>query len=245
MGLKSLMKSITKGIIPQRVANWVIEDFTQYGNLTYAQEGEDKLLERLMNTHEKGVFVDVGAHHPRLLSNTYYFYKKGWRGINIDATPGAMDLFKVYRPEDINLEIPIAQQSAAMPFYMFNFPELNTFSEESRDNFLKWPGVKLVDTLILSTQTLANVLDAYLGQAGASGIDFFSIDVEGMDFEVLKSNNWSKYRPKFILIEMLKSDIADILSSDIYSFLAEINYDFVAKTYNTVFFKTAELKLDF
>ncbi len=53
------------------------------------------------NPHYKGFYVDIGAHHPFRYSNTQFFYEKGWRGINIDATPGSMDRFKDFRPEDI------------------------------------------------------------------------------------------------------------------------------------------------
>lgn len=52
-----------------------------------------------------GFYVDVGAHHPMRFSNTYFFYRMGWSGINIDAMPGSMKEFKKYRRRDINLEL--------------------------------------------------------------------------------------------------------------------------------------------
>ena len=58
---------------------------------SYSQEGEDILLSRIFRNQKKGFYVDIGAHHPTRFSNTYYFYKLGWRGINIDAIPQASD----------------------------------------------------------------------------------------------------------------------------------------------------------
>ena len=65
----------------------------RYGLISYSQEGEDMILRRLFETRRRGFYVDVGAHHPRRFSNTYYFYRQGWSGINIDAAPGSMKLF--------------------------------------------------------------------------------------------------------------------------------------------------------
>ena len=74
---------------------------------SYSQEGEDRILQRLFENQTPGFYVDIGAHHPRRFSNTYIFYKQGWRGINVDATPGSMFLFRVFRKRDINLEIAV------------------------------------------------------------------------------------------------------------------------------------------
>jgi hypothetical protein len=55
------------------------------------------ILRRIFEHKQKGFYVDVGAYHPFLFSNTYIFYLRGWRGINIDATPGSMKLFNKFR----------------------------------------------------------------------------------------------------------------------------------------------------
>ena len=56
---------------------------------SYSQEGEDMILRRIFGDKRLGFYVDVGAHDPRRFSNTYYFYKRGWRGINIEPRPGS------------------------------------------------------------------------------------------------------------------------------------------------------------
>jgi hypothetical protein len=86
----------------------------------------------------------------------------------------------------------------------------------------------------METATLEEILDRYLPKN--QEIDFLSIDVEGLDFNVLKSNNFSKYKPKVILIEILVSNLSDIENSEITRFLKKFNYVVFAKTVNTVFF---------
>lgn len=61
---------------------------------SYSQEGEDMVLNRYFQGKNSGFYVDIGAHHPKRFSNTYFFYKKAWCGINIDAMLGSMDRFK-------------------------------------------------------------------------------------------------------------------------------------------------------
>ncbi|MCD7914177.1 MAG: hypothetical protein LUG96_02180 [Tannerellaceae bacterium] len=66
-----------------------------YGSTSYSQEGEDIVLNFLFENKEgyKGFYVDIGTHHPFRFSNTAYFYKQGWQGINIEPTPGAIEVF--------------------------------------------------------------------------------------------------------------------------------------------------------
>jgi len=67
-----------------------------------------------------------------------------------------------------------------------------------------------------------------------------NVDVEGLDIEVLKSNDWVKYRPRFILVESLRSSLEDIKDNPVYGYLKQNGYLFIAKTYNTLFFENIE-----
>ena len=100
------------------------------GERSYSQEGEDRILARLFESSGQGFYVDVGAHHPMRFSNTFLFYRRGWRGVNIDATPGSMRLFDRYRSRDTNIESGVGLTTGVVPFYVFNEPALNTFDRE-------------------------------------------------------------------------------------------------------------------
>jgi FkbM family methyltransferase len=209
---------------------------------SYSQEGEDLVLNRIFDSKFSGFYVDVGAHHPKRFSNTYFFYQRGWRGINIDAMPNSMIIFNQERPFDINLEIAIMGRQGRATYYQFNEPALNGFSETislGRDGLREY---KIIERTAISGMPLSDVLDRHMPPN--TSIDFLTIDVEGLDFDVLKSNNWDRFRPKVILIEILISNLDSLSSDPISTYLLGMNYRLYAKTLNTVFFISNEFLAD-
>lgn len=221
--------------VPSFVKKHWMEEHEKKINVFYSQEGEDILLNRIFENKYDGFYVDIGAHHPTRFSNTYLFYKKGWTGINIDAMPNSMIEFNVLRPKDINIEVAISNEESVLTYYEFNEKAINTFSKTQADKIIQNNVYKLVNEHNIRTTTLENLLDKHYSIN--KPIDFMSIDVEGLDFMVLKSNNWSKYKPTYVLVETLSSDISSVLESDVYKFLQEKGYNFFAKTKNTCFFE--------
>ena len=199
-------------------------------NLCYSQNGEDLILNRLLENKEKGFFIDVGAHHPIRFSNTYLFYKKGWSGINIDAMPGSMTKFNKIRPKDINIECGVGLKNDQQTFYQFNETALNTFSKKEALSKNK-DGYKIIKSNFLQVESLENLLDKYMPRN--TKIDFLNIDVEGKDEEVLISNNWEKYKPNYLLIEILREEDIDDNCSSIKKFLKSKGYIPINKIFNT------------
>ena len=78
------------------------------------------------------------------------------------------------------------------------------------------------------------ILDTHLKN---HNIDVLNVDVEGMDLDVLNSNDWSKYRPKFVIVEMLKSNFSEIEKEPIFLFMKKQDYVIFSKQVNSVFFK--------
>ena len=202
-------------------------------NYSYSQEGEDMVLKRIFD-NKIGFYIDVGAHHPKRFSNTHLLYKKGWKGINIDALPGSMKLFNKIRPRDINLEMGVAEVEDMLNYYVFNEPALNSFSEElskERDKFKDQYFIK--EVIKVKVKRLDTILDTHLLN---NEIDFLNIDVEGLDYDVLKSNNWHKYRPRFVLVEIINSSLHDLDNHPIVKYMKEKNYSMYAKQVYTIFF---------
>ena len=234
MGLRAVLRQLLKYKEPS----------SAFLNECYSQEGEDCILNRIyehqvFKDKQTGFFVDVGALHPIQFSNTYKFYKKGWRGINIDALPGSMKAFKQLRSLDVNLEVPISNEKAAIPFYIFKENALNTFSPEVVEERAK-TGSKVERVINVETNTLSNILDQYL--PASTKIDFLTIDAEGFDFKVLQSNNWQKYRPDILLLES-ELQLLDFMNSDIYHFMQKNGYTIYAKSVKTYFLKNDSLEL--
>lgn len=231
-------KWLTKNLSHQRVSKLKkMRDLfiDSYYSKSYAQEGEDMILKRLFERQKKGFFIDVGSHHPKRFSNTYFFYKRGWRGINIDAMPKSMELFKKHRKRDINLEVAVSDKPAKLTYYEFNEPALNGFSESlslQRDGLENY---KIINQYTIETQTLTKVLDS-VKERMPPEIDFISIDVEGLDFQVIKSLDFVKYQPKVILVEILSKSLDEINNHEIALYLRQLDYLVYAKSINTVFF---------
>lgn len=203
---------------------------------SYSQEGEDMIYRSCFEDRKnyKGFYIDVGAHHPYRFSNTVHFYQNGWRGINIEPTPGAIKLFQLFRRRDVNLDIGIDASVGNLPFYCFNEPALNSFNQKISDERALTTKYKITKVINVKTMPLSQVLDQHL-PAGQT-IDFLTIDAEGFDLEVLKSNNWNKYIPLFIMVET-NINLKNLQQSEIYNYLTVRNYELVAKTSRTSFFK--------
>jgi FkbM family methyltransferase len=206
-----------------------------YATKSYSQEGEDMILRRIFEGQKQGFYVDIGAHHPMRYSNTYFFYKQGWSGINIDATPGSMLPFKKMRPRDINIETAISNNQQEMTFFVFNEPALNTFDRELAHQ--RNQGIyRIVREDKIVTQSLTELLAEYLPQG--QEIDFLSIDVEGLDLEVLQSNDWQRFRPFYVLVECIGLSLETLIKDQTYQFLIQQRYELVAKSLNTAIFKS-------
>ena len=234
-----MILKIIKKLTPLFVKNFLrrLESFLTWDpwiNYSYSQEGEDMILKRIFE-NKIGFYIDVGAHHPKRFSNTYLLYRKGWKGINIDALPGSMKLFNKMRPRDINLEIGVAEVEDVLNYYVFNEPALNTFSEKlSNEITNKFKNQYFIKKVIkVKVNRLDKILDKYLHN---NKIDLLNIDVEGLDYDVLKSNNWYKYRPKFVLVEILDSSIHELDNHSIVKFMRIKDYFIYAKQANTIFF---------
>jgi hypothetical protein len=160
--------------------------FNSYSRRSYSQFGEDVVLLNFIDTSKfnSGLYVDIGSYHPCKFSNTYLFYKKGWHGINIDARPGSMNAFVKKRKRDINLEIGISEAEKDLDFYVFDdsYAACNTFSKQIADNHI-CNHMPIKTVVKVKTMRLENILDKYLMEN--KKIIFMSIDVEGLDFEVL------------------------------------------------------------
>lgn len=216
----------------------LLEKFGSNSYRSYAQEGEDLILKRLLEDVKSGFYIDVGAHHPLRFSNTHFFYRKGWSGINIDAMPGSMKAFSVLRKRDINLELPISNSKDVLTYYCFNEPALNGFSKvlsEQRDGK---EGYEIVSTRRIQTYTLTEILDEYLPYNTV--IDFLTVDVEGLDYNVLESLDFSKYQPKYVLVEILNTSLAEIETNEIYQLLRRAGYHLISKSVHTAIFSVVK-----
>jgi len=226
------------------VVDHIISELQPESSLSYSNRGaEDKISEfylehyiglemsgRIDKIYE-GFYVDVGCFHPVRLSNTFSLYKKGWSGINIDAKRGAMENFREQRPQDINLHAAISDVRERKTFYEFESATVSSFDEE---HVAEWKERdRIVDEYELETVPLTDVLDEH---EVPRNFDLLDVDVEGFDLRVLKSLDFTRYRPKLILVEIHDTNAARVTEHPIYAYLADKGYVLEAYALQTGFF---------
>lgn len=221
--------------IPKRIKRKILEEYDvlPYGIISFSQEGEDLIIARFFEGKKDGFYIDIGAHHPVRYSNTYKLYKKGWRGINIDATPGSMDAFRVLRKGDVNIEAVIDDKKQEHFLFVFDDPALNTISKETAEAIERNTKFKIIEKVPVVTTTINEILNDNM--EADQYVDLISIDIEGLDYKIISSLDFTKYNPVLILFEFKDFE----MSKDqwIVEDMCRKGYDFFAKTVNSLFFR--------
>ena len=197
----------------------------------YSQDGEDILLQSYFHriNKKKGFYVDIGAFHPQVFSNTLLFYERGWNGINIDANPDSMKLFKKFRKRDINIEAGVSDKFDELEYYSFKggMSCMNGFNKKLSEERIN-EGLLLKEIIKIKVFPINELLNKYI--PAFCHIDFMSIDIEGLDKTILTSLDWEKYAPDFLLVEELDGEI------DTVSFMNERGYSMIGMTMRTLLF---------
>lgn len=182
---------------------------------SYSQHHEDLLVDFIFQSRELGFYVDVGANDPTFNSNTKRFYDRGWSGINIEPGVAAFKKLVEARPRDINLNFGVAQKRGMLTFHQLSDDTtLSSFKEEDALKMARRHNLTL-ETIKVETQPLRDILSDHLKNRH---IDFMSVDTEGLDLQVLQSNDWHEFRPSVLLVEM-NNEYAHILK-----YLSEQSY---------------------
>lgn len=170
--------------------------------ISYSQCGEDLIVQFIF--WRCGIlyptYIDIGAHHPFHLSNTAFFYAKGCRGINIEANPELLKNFQQHRPQDVNLNIGIGPVGTTLDFYVMEDSSLSTFSPEEV-NLMVSHHKKLQKKISIDVHPIDYVIKTYCNNVFP---DFLSIDVEGWDYDILKTIDFNTSYPKVICVEAVE-----------------------------------------
>lgn len=194
---------------------------------SHSQFNEDLLIDLLFASKNEGLYVDVGANDPVFNSNTKRFYDRGWSGINIEPGIGPYEKLCKARPRDINLHLGVGLTSGNLTFYSIpNDPTLSSFDLETALRMATPLGFTITPVPI-AVKPLRDILGEHV--SGRS-IDFLSVDAEGIDLDVLQSNDWKIYRPSLVLVEINNQ------SKEILDYLSECEYILIFNNeYNGLF----------
>lgn len=164
--------------------------------ISYAQNREDVLLDRVFARGVEGFYIDVGANLPVEGSVTKHFYDLGWSGINIEPS-STYEQLAAARDRDVNLNVGVSDRAGTLPFFEFA-PPLSTASTFSAATAAmhRDAGLSCVERPV-PVRTLADICEEHVERT----IDFLSVDVEGHELEVLRGADWSRWRPRVVLVE--------------------------------------------
>lgn len=215
------LRSCELGIFDEKENAWDMDSFSQ--------SGEDSICHYILimlgfNLREC-TYLDLGANHAKKLSNTYFLYQKGARGILVEANPQLIPELKFYRHGDLILNNCIAPISGKkVNFYIMSGDGLSTCNLQAAEgNIAINKSLKIVDSVEIETITVNEIIETYLRKSPT----ILNIDIEGEEIKILESINFSKYRPLLIIIEMIeykpfltvngkKQEIVDILEQRNY-----------------------------
>ena len=200
--------------------------------ISYSFGGIDNLIGYIFKDTHKGIYIDVGCHHPVLNNNTYLLYKKGWNGINIDLDEKNIELFNYARNKDTNIKIAVSDFKKEVDLYFYhNKSAINTIDKKTSD----YQKATVKEIKKIPADKLENIINK--SPYNNKNIDFLSIDVEGHELEVLKGLNIKKYKPKVIVVEYLdlttkkleikNLNINNVITSELYLFMIDNGYTLV------------------
>lgn len=176
--------------------------------ISYAQNGEDIVLLRVLKDRPTGRWIDVGANHPENDSVTKNFSDMGWTGINIEPVQPLYDLLAAHRPNDVNIHAAASDRPGTTVFHQndSNF-DLSTFDAELVAIY-KERGDAIVD-IEVPVVRLDEVCEAHLEPG--EHVDFLKVDTEGHELAVLTGHDFERFPVRIVLAEATDARLGAIV----------------------------------
>ena len=210
---------------------------------SYSFGGCDLLIDYIFKSKKKGFYLDVGCQHPVSNNNTYLLYKRGWNGMNIDLDPKNIRLFNLERPNEINICKCVSSNNSKKDLFFFHSGSpINSLEKKTINNKSNFSLKKI------NTFTLNSILEDHK----IKDIDYFNLDVEGHEIDILKNFDIKYYKPKVISVEFIdyqmkrlefkNNDINRVLQSDLYNYFTSNDYHFVNWSHADLIFVHKDFK---
>ncbi|MGJ5675441.1 MAG: FkbM family methyltransferase [Nostochopsis sp.] len=193
--------------------------------------GLDKKLEKYLN-FKNGFFIEVGGNDGYSQSNTYYLEKfLGWRGILVEGIPSLYEKCKSTRQKSSVYNYALVSGEFPDSFVEMHYANLMSVVEgslknkDAQDKHIEraLKNQKSINTYTVKVPvvTLESILNEFVN---IPQIDFFSLDVEGYELDVLLGMNIEKYKPIYILVEARFFDEVNSFLKPYYNLVEQLSY---------------------
>jgi len=193
------------------------------GSRTNSQFAEDIFVGKFFQSARVGTWLDIGAFHPRVASNTERLRRRGWSGINVDADPAKIRVFQWFRRGDVNICAAVAGPERHRAVLDHRTP--SSYGSMDRLELTSGPAGMI-------TRTVGEIL----AEVAPDRLDFVSIDVEGLEADILAAFPFDRYAPDLFCVEVLDTTIEGITDSGVSTLLADQGYRIVGWFPPSVFF---------
>ena len=201
--MKKLLINIFYFIFPQKLSDFIsyLGGFRHF-KISYSQSGEDLVLSKYLKYKkiEKGKYLDIGAFHPRWASNTHILHKKGFSGYCVDLDEKRLRWFRFARGKKVKTICGAVSNSNN------EFIEVYKFKRKSPFSLIDTTSLKHAEYFSTKRNNKYNIIKVknyhindIFDKVGK--INVLNIDIEGKDFEVIKSSKLEIIDPEIILIE--------------------------------------------
>jgi hypothetical protein len=215
-----------------KIKSWIfLQGYKRFARNTFSQTGEDAILDYLLRQSGilKPTYLEVGVHHPWDGNNTFKFYLRGSEGVLVEADAGLIPFIKKIRPRDtiLNTGVNFTGEKEA-DFYIFKEKSINTFDKEEAA-IRQREGNKVLAVNKVLLKNINEIITENFEQPP----HILSIDIEGLDYEVLLQLDTDRFPIPVICAEICTYSQNHIKGKDerIVELLASKGYFLYADTY--------------
>lgn len=213
----------------------IVNKLLKSGRVSYSQCGEDLIIDFFFSAirqKPRPSYLDIGAYHPTVFSNTFYFYRKGSRGVCVEPDPTLIKPFQRQRSRDVLLNVGVGTgETEKADFYVMTSKTLSTFSAEEARRCHENTEYKIERVIELPLLSINEIIIRNFNDRP----DFISLDIEGYDLAMMRTFDFTRFRPELFCIETIEFTTGK-KNDDLIKLMQQSGYSIYADTrINTIF----------
>jgi len=176
-------------------------DLKLHNRSGFSQYGEDSSIASYLRAVGRSClnYIDIGANDPVSHSNSYLFYRDGGSGVLVEANPKIARRIERKRPRDTIVNVAVVPEgSGVLDLHVMDMDGLSTVSTQWREAILKQDAATAVKVIPVRTMGINDFLNEHVPW---KQIDFASLDIEGLDHDVLSAWDFDRWRPYLFCAE--------------------------------------------